>query len=202
MHDRALHVSQLKNQYFALRHGHSEANELSIIVSDPHVGTRSYGLSKIGFDQLRNLIGELPEAFGAELKVVSSDFLRARESAKIVADSLAVLTPVSYSEKLRERYFGELGGQSDNRYAEIWERDRVDANHETLGVEPASHVVNRAIELIAELESQFSGCVILLVAHGDVLQLLQCAFESRSPALHRQLNPLKVAEIRELNAVT
>jgi probable phosphoglycerate mutase len=202
MRDRTVHFSQLKNRYFALRHGHSEANELSIIVSDPHDGTQSYGLSKIGFDQLRMLIEALPEAFGAELKIVSSDFLRARESAKIVADSLAVLTPVSYSEKLRERYFGELEGHSDSRYTEVWERDLLDASHETLGVESASHVVDRGIELLAELELQFSGSVILLVAHGDVLQLLQCAFESRPPALHRQLNPLKVAEIRQLNGAT
>ena len=152
-----------------------------------------------GVAQLTALVRELPSAFDAELKIVSSDFLRTRESAAIIAESLAVLTPVSHSKKLRERYFGEFDGQPDSCYPQVWERDRVDASHDAFGVEPACKVVNRALELIVELESQFSGAVILLVAHGDVLQLLQCAFENRPPALHRQLAPLKVAEVRELN---
>ena len=199
MRDRSLQLSKLKNRYFALRHGHSKANEQSIIVSDPGIGTQSYGLSDLGIEQLTALTVELPSAFGTELKIVSSDFLRARESAAIIAESLLVLTPVSYSEKLRERYFGEFDGQSDSNYPQVWERDSDDDNHDAFDVEPASKVLNRAIELIIELESQFSGAVILLVAHGDVLQLLQCAFENRAAACHRQLVPLQVAEVRELN---
>lgn len=199
MPDYFLHIPALKNRYFALRHGHSKANEQSIIVSDPAVGTQSYGLSDLGIAQLKALKGALPCVFDRELKIVSSDFLRARESAMIIAASLAVLTPVSYSDKLRERYFGEFEGQPDSRYPEVWKRDKVDASHGSFGVEPACTVVNRVIELIVELELQFSDAVILLVAHGDVLQLSQCAFENRQLAFHRQLAPLKVAEVRELN---
>jgi len=194
-----LHFSALKNRYFALRHGHSKANEQSIIVSDPHVGAQSYGLSDLGREQLSALTLKLSGLFDSELKIVSSDFLRARESAMIIAESLAVQTPVSYSENLRERYFGEFEGQSATCYRKVWERDRVDPGHDDFAVEPATNVVTRAIELIVELESQFSDAVILLVAHGDVLQLLQCAFEHRSPAFHRQLSPLHVAEVRELS---
>jgi probable phosphoglycerate mutase len=106
---------------------------------------------------------------------------------------------VTYSEKLRERLFGDLEGRADDHYSQVWERDSVDANHESFGVEPASGVLDRAVELIEKLEWQLSGSVILLVAHGDVLQLLQCAFQSRPAAAHRQLDPLKVAEVRELS---
>ncbi|MFK8049951.1 MAG: histidine phosphatase family protein [Halioglobus sp.] len=199
MTDGVLHFPALKNRYFALRHGHSKANEQSIIVSDPGVGTQSYGLSDLGREQLSALVLELPSLFDSELKIVSSDFLRARESAMIIADSLVVQTPVSYSENLRERYFGDLEGQSANCYREVWERDRVDPGHDDFAVEPATVVATRAVGLIVELESQFSDAVILLVAHGDVLQLLQCAFECRPPDFHRQLPPLDVAEVRELS---
>lgn len=199
MRDHALNFSCLKNRYFALRHGHSRANEQSIIVSDPGLGTKSYGLSDLGIAQLLALVEVLPSAFDAQLKIISSDFLRASESAKFIADALAVLTPVTYSEKLRERFFGDLEGRSDSHYQQVWDRDSVDSSHESFGVEPASRVVDRATELIEKLESQFSGSVILLVAHGDVLQLMQCAFESRPATQHRQLDPLRVAEVRELS---
>ena len=59
-----------------------------------------------------------------------------------------VIEPVRHSEKLRERYFGELDGQSDSRYVEVWNRDRVDAQHSEFGVETTVNVVRRTIVLL------------------------------------------------------
>ena len=38
----------LKNRYFGLRHGESEANKLGVISSNPAVGTVSHGLTQLG----------------------------------------------------------------------------------------------------------------------------------------------------------
>jgi broad specificity phosphatase PhoE len=196
----------LRNRYLALRHGHSEANEQSIIISDPEVGTRSYGLTATGREQvkttlkatLKATLQSLPAELDTRTIIVSSDFLRARETAAIIAVGLKVMQPVRYSENLRERFFGELEGGADSRYSEVWQSDNLDPEHEDFGVESAVSVVQRATELVLELEDQYSDQRLLLVAHGDVLQLLQTAFAAISPAHHRQLPPLAVAELRQL----
>jgi probable phosphoglycerate mutase len=189
---------QLRNCYFVMRHGQSQANEQSIIVSAPGAGIRSYGLTGTGRAQVKARLGDLPPGIDAKVKIISSDFLRARETAAIIASGLATIQPVHYSEKLRERFFGELEGEKDSRYVEVWSHDSRDAQHSEFGVETTLNVVQRTVSLVRELESQYRDSVLLLVAHGDVLQLLQTAFAAISPARHRELPPLRVAEIRQL----
>lgn len=191
-------LPRLQNRYFALRHGHSQANEQSLIVSDPVLGVNSYGLTALGQKQVRTRLAKMPPGFDASVKIVSSDFLRARETAAIIAAGLGVIEPVRFSEQLRERFFGEFEGGSDTHYPEVWDRDAVDARHSDFGVEPVLDVVDRTLALLLELETLFRGAVVLLVAHGDVLQILQTSFERCSPSLHRQLPPLQVAEVRPL----
>ena len=188
----------LSNRYFAMRHGQSLANVRSIIISDPEVGTREYGLSATGIAQVEASLDGVPSAVNADVKIVSSDFLRARETAAIVATKLAVVEPVRYSENLRERLFGELDGGPDSCYEEVWARDMLDAKQSVNGVETTASVLQRTTALVRELEARHRDAVIMLVAHGDVLQILQTAFENLVPAQHRQLNPLRVAEIRAL----
>jgi probable phosphoglycerate mutase len=101
---------------------------------------------------------------------------------------------------LRERFFGELDGQDDDAYPNVWSRDLIDPNHSEQGVESVSSVLARTTELLESLESSYRGQHILLVAHGDVLQILQTLFAGVSPAQHRQLPHLQVAEIRRLNS--
>jgi len=182
-----------------MRHGKSEANERSIIVSDPAVGTRSFGLSETGREQVRATLVNLPDGLNAQCKIISSDFLRARETAAIIATGLNLVGSVVCSEKLRERFFGELDQHTDGRYEEVWQQDALSAEHRTFGVESIASVAHRARDLVLELESSYQNCVILLVAHGDVLQLLQTVFDGISPTRHRQLKPLQVAELRLLN---
>eukprot|EP00438_Fugacium_kawagutii_P016681 Skav223975 [mRNA] locus=scaffold1107:223842:226947:- [translate_table: standard] len=39
---------KLRHRFFALRHGESKANVAKIIISDPKVGTKAYGLTPAG----------------------------------------------------------------------------------------------------------------------------------------------------------
>lgn len=193
-----LTLPRLDNRYFAMRHGHSQANEQALIVSDPGVGVNSYGLSGLGQQQVRARLAQMPSGFDASVKIVSSDFLRARETAAIVAQGLGVTEPVRFRGQLRERFFGDFDGGPDTGYQEVWNRDAEDPRHSDFNVEPAFDVISRTIALLGELETLFRGVVVLLVAHGDVLQILQTAFEQRSPSSHRQLPSLQVAEVRAL----
>ncbi|XP_078446292.1 phosphoglycerate mutase family protein isoform X2 [Wolffia australiana] len=76
--------------------------------------------------------------------------------------------------ELRERFFGpsfEL--QSHEKYAEIWALDEIDPLTPPDGGESVADVVSRLVSVLTTIESKFQGCVILLVCHGDPLQIFQ-----------------------------
>jgi broad specificity phosphatase PhoE len=59
-------------------------------------------------------------------------------------------------------------------------------------------VLDRVTALVTDLERRYAGRDILLVSHGDTLQILQAGFLRMNPAAHRRLPHLGMAEIRAL----
>ncbi len=188
---------RLNNRYFALRHGHSVANQQGIIVSDPLNGVEGYGLSRRGSNQLRRLEAH---RFGldAATRVFSSDFRRARESAEIVHERLRCKQPIAVDKRLRERRFGDLELAANTAYQAVWQADATNPDDRHADCESANQVMARVTSLIIECEQRMSGVKILLVSHGDTLQLLQTAFHREDASRHRRLPHLETAEIREL----
>ena len=115
-----LELDQLNNRYFAMRHGHSLANQQSIIVSQPENGLDGFGLSNRGRLQIRESLQQFSVS-SANVIIVSSDFYRARESAEIAAQSLDAIEAINFDPRLRERNFGELELTADSGYADVWE---------------------------------------------------------------------------------
>jgi len=191
-------MQTLSNHYWVMRHGQSEANIAGIIASDPKVGCTAYGLTETGKKQAADSIASSP-SLTSNTHILSSDFLRARETAEIVHKAIRGKYPIHFTEKLRERFFGELNDLSDSHYQNVWTLDRDNPDHHEFGVESANEVVARTTALIQTLENQFSNETFLLVAHGDVLQLLQTWFQGVPASEHRQLSHLNTAEIRRLN---
>jgi len=180
-----------------MRHGHSLANQQGIIVSHPVNGCGAYGLSDLGRRQVADgLAGDhgLDEA----TLIVSSDFRRALETAQIAHRRLACRQPIVFDERLRERNFGELELTSDNGYAGVWQQDAADPDSNRRGVESPNQVMRRVTSLVADYESSHRDATLLLVSHGDALQLLQTAFGKQDAARHRSLDHLETAEIRLL----
>ncbi|MCB1174328.1 MAG: histidine phosphatase family protein [Leptospiraceae bacterium] len=192
-----LDLSDLQNQYFAMRHGKSEANAAGLVISDPAIGTSAYGLTPEGQDQAATSAAAAVH-LNTDTLIVSSDFLRARQTAEIMHRQLQLKHPVRLSVALRERYFGDYDQKPDQHYQEIWEQDRLDANWSGHNVESAYAVMDRSSGLVLALEREFQGRQIVLTAHGDVLQILQAAFQKVSASAHRSLPHLSTAEIREL----
>ena len=190
-------IERLGNRYFAMRHGHSLANQQGLIVSDPANGCRGYGLSGQGQTQLESSFRQI-DSLDASTRIISSDFRRAIESAEIAARLLGLRAPIETDVRLRERYFGELELGPDDAYAEVWRHDAEDADHERRSVESPNRVMSRVTELITDLERRHVDQTFLLVSHGDALQILQTAFARCDAASHRQLQHLQTAEIRLL----
>ena len=192
---------KLKNRYFIIRHGESEANVADILLSHPKEGVVSFGLSKKGRRQVKNSISKSKKSklLDSNVIIYSSDFLRAKETAEIARKLLGV-KKVNFHKNLRERYFGKLDKTSLTNITEAWEHDEKNPNHKHKGIESPNKILKRTLALINELEKKYEDKKILLVSHGDVLQILHTHFSKKPVSQHRKIPHLETAEIRELKA--
>ena len=192
-----LQFENLANRYFVMRHGQSLANLDGLIASHSDNALEGFGLSTGG----RAQVGEnLSRARGldAATRILSSDFRRARESAEIAQARLGCESSIEFETRLRERFFGEFDLGPDREYRRIWEQDQKNAERDWRGVESAAGVMQRVTSLIVDCENRYRGSTLLLVSHGDVLQILQTAFAGEPPERHRDQPHLETAEIRQL----
>ncbi|CAL1172695.1 unnamed protein product [Cladocopium goreaui] len=193
---------KLRHRFFALRHGESKANVAKIIISDPKVGTKAYGLTPAGCVGATHAGKMFQKTAAKRVVMVTSDFSRARETAQLFAKALRKaghVCPVRIATELRERRFGQLEAGPDSRYPEVWVKDKVDCGARPFGVEAAEAVQKRTSKLVAQLDRNLpDGADVVLVSHGDALQILQTAFLGLSPKKHRELPHLDRAELREL----
>ncbi|WP_264429367.1 histidine phosphatase family protein [Halomonas qaidamensis] len=180
-----------RNRYLLMRHGHSQANERGLIISSPERGLYDFGLSPLGEKQLLAVAQQW--RWPTPTKVLHSDFLRTTQTAERVA-SVFDLT-LEKEERLRERYFGEFDGQADRYYPDVWALDAQDAEHQQHQVEPVSKVAARMCVVINELERRCEGETVLVVSHGDPLQILLTALADRPLAQHREQLALQPASI-------
>ncbi|MGL1890068.1 MAG: histidine phosphatase family protein [Spirochaetaceae bacterium] len=183
------------NRYFIIRHGHSIANEIGKIVSNPDIGLVKYGLTEKGKKQVEIAGASFPG--NSETIICSSDFLRASETAEILKDTWNC-DDVLYKHNLRERFFGELEGLGDDKYQIIWDIDKLHGDYTKLAIESPAHVAERLKNLFRELDSMYNGKTIILVSHGDSLQILQAIRKDLNPSEHRTLPHLDNAVLREI----
>ncbi|ALM54835.1 phosphoglucomutase [Halomonas huangheensis] len=177
-----------------MRHGHSQANAMGLIVSSPEHGLLGYGLSAKGEEQLSRRISEWH--LSAPQRILHSDFLRTTETAQRIADHFAI--PLEPDVRLRERFFGDCDLQPDNCYHDVWEQDAEDPSQQHRDVESVCQVAERLCALIAELEQRYDDTSLLLVSHGDPLQILLTAAARRPLNEHREISPLMPADVRPL----
>lgn len=186
-------VTELRNRYFLMRHGQSKANVAGIIVSSlARDAGGDYGLTDPGRDQV--LASAAASGLGEDTVICSSPFARARQTAEITREHLGA-PPVTTEDALRERYFGDWDGTATANYDKVWADDQ--AGRTGPGVEPAAEVLDRVTSLVAKLDAAHDSATVLLVSHGDALQILQAGFLGLDPANHRVLKHLETAEIRE-----
>lgn len=178
-----------------MRHGQSIANVEQIVVSAPdRRALVECGLTALGRRQAREAAAR--SGLTSRTVIVTSDFARARETADIVADVIGAAAPTA-DVRLRERNFGEHEGGPADVYAGVWEDD--DAGREpAAGVESPRSVAARVQSLLSELEAADTREGLLLVAHGDVLQIAEAVIRGLPPHAHRRLPHMENAEIRRM----
>ena len=147
------------------------------------------------------LVGESVSKFLSDkLVVISSDFKRAKETAKIIHQHFQVKAPLRLECSLRERNFGELNLTESSNYQKVWAHDAQDPNHTIFACESVSSVFSRTLALIESLEAEYrnKGKVIVLVSHGDTLQITLTSYAGLAPECHRTLDHLANCDVREL----
>jgi glucosyl-3-phosphoglycerate phosphatase len=191
---------RLHNQYILLRHGRSEANDKRLIISRPDEGIAAYGLTTKGKAQVVASItkAQTKDWLDKNTIIYTSDFKRCVETAEIAKSALHANHSIVVSPCLRERYFGRFDNKSVYNLGRVFLNDIGRRKSNPHAVEPVDSVVDRATQLILELESKYKGKTILLVAHGDLLQIMQASFESLNLAQHLILRHWQTAEIRRL----
>ena len=197
-----LGLQVLRNRYFVMRHGESEANVLGVAVGDPQRGVRGFGLTDLGRRQAAAAASAFAQTHRVLLdrtEIFTSDFRRTRETAELLAEGLGASRPVPVIEGLRERFFGELEGKDHKTLAALLETEGMPALISRYGCEPAELMQDRIVEVVRGLEKDNQHKTLILVSHADPIQALMAAFAGIDLSEFEGIAPLDYAEIAELS---
>jgi broad specificity phosphatase PhoE len=144
-----------------VRHGQSEWNAIG-----RWQGHADPALSELG----RRQAAVAAASVGAVDGIISSDLLRAAETAAIIAEQLGV-GPVMIDERLRERDVGEWTGLTRVEINKRWP-GWIDDLRRPDGFEDVDSVLLRVVEALASIREASPGGSLLVVTHGGVIRSL------------------------------
>jgi len=149
-----------------VRHGESVGNRERTFGADPH----SLPLTELGYQQARE-VGEKIARLFQPVHVIASYYLRAHETARVIAEAMKL--PLEIEPKLHEREVGVLNGQP---YEAAYKMPDYDPKqHWTWapkGGESFVDVMNRVGPILDRLAQRYRGQDVVVVSHGGVMKAL------------------------------
>jgi len=192
------------NTYYILRHGerqdipHEKDNPKDYgpvaISSDPLVDIH---ISEKGKEDIRKRARELTQKGGVDM-IISSDFIRTKETAQIMSTALGV--PITYDERLRELNHGpSFEGRTVDEYWNYFAQARDRFAKAPNGGETLRDVRARVMAVVREFERNNEGKRVLIISHGDPIWMLESALENRTEeeTLAAREKYIKQGELRE-----
>ena len=189
-----------KNEFYVLRHGHSEKNgrpgEPATISS--RLEHDKYHLTEDGIEQVKNVAKKLKKLGGVDT-IISSPFLRTKETARIIADELGL--KVHLEPEIREY---DHGSACEGKTEHVCLVAHADQRWETKTPDGESwmELRRRMSGFLRDLDAKHEGKRILLVSHGDPIFLLETftlgLAKDEAPASREKIYP-KEAELKKLN---
>lgn len=163
---------KLKNKYYLLRHGKNNHQEESpdIIYCYPDNDIPCF-LTEEGINQVKKA-GEVLKEKKIDM-IFSSDILRTRQTAKIVAEIIGMdINNIIYDTRLRDINWGIFCGKNKQ---EAWDFDKENDMFDNSPPQGESwkNCQARMKSVLEEIESNFQGKNIIIVSHGDPLWLLE-----------------------------
>lgn len=126
-------IQKLKNRYFILRHGHSKANEVAIVLSHPEDGKlEEFTLTEKGEKQVFDSVSTAKNAglLDPETVIISSPFSRCKRTAEISKEVLNAKNEIIFDDRLRERWFGNWERTDNTAYDKVWADDIHNPHHQ------------------------------------------------------------------------
>ncbi|TWT27137.1 histidine phosphatase family protein [Planomicrobium sp. CPCC 101110] len=167
-----------------VRHGITEWNLLGIAQ-----GSSDIPLNETG----RQQAAALAERLASEKwdMVVSSDLLRAKETAQIIADRLKL--PVSFADpRIREINGGQIEGTTEEERVQKWGENWRSLD---LGMESAEDAAKRSVEFLEDILSNYKGNRVLLVSHGGLIGItLKSLLPERFKETHMNNTSITILE--------
>lgn len=154
--------------FYIVRHAHSLANEAGI-----RAGQMDFDLAEKGYEQAQNRAKELSAVhFDA---VFSSDLIRARKTAEIIA--LEHKLEVQTTKILRERAWGEKleGGTVEETKKLLEEYDKLTKEQKWSvkvfpDMESDEELIGRFTIFLRETAVAYPGKTVLIVCHGNLMR--------------------------------
>jgi isoleucyl-tRNA synthetase len=162
-------IKKSGNTYTLLRHGEAESNVLGILNSEI---PNKYHLTEKGKGQIKARGNELAQK-GIDV-IVSSDFLRTKETARIVAEACGIpANEIVYDVRLRE--YGVGPSLEGKPWKDI--ETAVKARGLQPGMETPAELKKRVLAAVYDMDKKYSGKRILIVSHGAPLNTIKHGVE-------------------------
>ena len=155
-----------------MRHGEAESNVGGFCSSYPE--QKLNPLTERGRKQVEAAAKKIKSGLGKEKSTVvySSDLLRARETAQIVADELKTKN-IIFDPRLREIDTGQFSGQAVEKYRNYFDSFKDRFVHSPPQGESWLDVAKRVRDFTADVSHKHPGKKIIVVSHMDPLFLIQ-----------------------------
>jgi isoleucyl-tRNA synthetase len=153
-----------------VRHGTAESNENGFCSSYPEKTLNP--LAEEGRKQVEATAQKIKKEFKKIDAIYSSDLLRARETAQILADELKVKN-VIFEERLREIDFGDFNGKPIKEYSGNFKTFKERFLNPAPNGESLQDVSRRTGSFIKEIGKKYVGKTVLIASHQDTLFTIQ-----------------------------
>ena len=164
----------MNNRYFFLRHGKNihQTEKKGILYCWPDDNPPCILLEE-GIKEVEKA-GDILKDKKIDI-IYSSDILRARQSAEIVAKKIGYdIQKIVYEERFRDINWGIFGGKTEKEGWEFFDNNRTKRFEiAPPGGESWNQCQERMIEGFKSIEEKFQNKNILIVSHNDSLWLLE-----------------------------
>ncbi|MBU1730392.1 class I tRNA ligase family protein [Patescibacteria group bacterium] len=156
------------NSYIVMRHGQAESNIRNYISNNPQNNDH---LTALGKEQTKTAAKKLGKE---KIDIIfASDFIRTKETAKIVANAIGIdKTKIIYDKRLWEVQTGDFNKKPTEDYHRYFINIEERFTKNTPNGENLTEMKNRVMEFLYEIDKKYKNKKILIVTHAYVVWLL------------------------------
>lgn len=164
-------------KFIFVRHGETDYNKRGIVQGQE----KDIPLNDEGRRQVEATAVNIPTDID---RIISSPLKRARETAEIINRRLN--KKIEFRDELKEFSYGSLANKTWLEIAEVTGNPDVHAtdedltfDHRPFGGESADDVKARVMRFIDETKQQYAGEVVLVTAHGGIIDTMHALFPQK-----------------------